>query len=443
MTAAQRLERDLPAILGDLAAAPYPDYIDEVLAATAQRRQRAAWTFPERWLPMELAPTRVQTPRFPGRTLGVLALIGLLIAGALAAYVGTRPRLPAPFGPAANGQVAVASDGDIHMVDPQTGSSTAIVRGPEVDTAAAVSPDGTRVAFLRQIVRDNHTLFDLVTVRADGSDPIVLTTEPLMGGFDLVAWAPDGRSLLADHRGDEDLWRYDASAPAPPTLVASDAQAYPAPFRPPDGSALLIYRQTDSKPNLISLDLRTTQETILATARAIEDLGDARWAPDGSAVVYSSSTAEDYQSQRLFIVSADGRTTRQITDAPGIWWDIDATWAPGGDRIAFDRYERVGSDWLVRSLAIYDVASDAVREVGPLAREVRLARPTDDDLSASTGEGYWFEWSPDGRSLVAVPTEAAAYPIIIDAATGEWRLLDVLVTPEFVTEAWQRVAPPD
>jgi hypothetical protein len=48
MTTERRLERDLPEIQGDLAVGPYPDYIDDVLALTAQRRQRAAWTFPER-----------------------------------------------------------------------------------------------------------------------------------------------------------------------------------------------------------------------------------------------------------------------------------------------------------------------------------------------------------------------------------------------------------
>ena len=52
MTTGQRLERDLPQILGELATRPYPDYIDDVLATTARARQRPASTFPERWLPM-------------------------------------------------------------------------------------------------------------------------------------------------------------------------------------------------------------------------------------------------------------------------------------------------------------------------------------------------------------------------------------------------------
>ena len=98
MTTERRLERDLPQILGDLAMGPYPDYIDDVLATTAQRRQRPAWTFPERWLPMDIATERVVTTALPWRQLGVLALIALLVVSAIAAYVGSQPRLPAPFG---------------------------------------------------------------------------------------------------------------------------------------------------------------------------------------------------------------------------------------------------------------------------------------------------------------------------------------------------------
>lgn len=442
MTAEQRLERDLPQILGDLAIAPYPDYIDDVLATTAQRRQRPAWAFPERWISMDIVTERVPTARLPWRELGVLALIALLVATALAVYVGSRPSLPEPFGLATNGSIAMSSDGDIHMLDPLTGSSTVIVGGPDLDSAPAISPDGRRVAFERQQIIDNTTLYDLVVANDDGSDLTVLTAEPLVGGFDSFAWAPDSRTLLVDHAKDKDLWLYDAIGLAAPRSVASDAEAYAAPFQPPDGSAILIYRD-GALPRMLRLDLETSRETVLAEGRISEDLGDARWSPDGLTVVYSAAPETDLGSQRLWIVNADGTNPRQITDAPGTWFDIDATWAPGGDRIAFDRYEQIGTDWLVRPLAIYDVATENVRDVGPLARDVRKAMPSAGDTDASLGEGFWFEWSPDGTSLIAIPTEAPAHPVLIDAATGEWRTLDPLVAPDFVAEAWQRRTPPD
>jgi len=41
MTTPARIERNLPGILGDLSAAPTPDYLDDVFARTGRTRQRA------------------------------------------------------------------------------------------------------------------------------------------------------------------------------------------------------------------------------------------------------------------------------------------------------------------------------------------------------------------------------------------------------------------
>ena len=63
---------------------------------------------------MELTSARVPATRLPMRQLGVLALIAILLAAALAVYVGSRQqKLPAPFGPAANGLIPYESGGDI------------------------------------------------------------------------------------------------------------------------------------------------------------------------------------------------------------------------------------------------------------------------------------------------------------------------------------------
>src|SRR4029079_12689473 len=88
MTMPTRIERDLPAILAEMAAGPYPDYVDDVLPQTARMRQRPAWTFSERWLPMDIATRAAPSARLPWRQLGILALIAALLAFALAAYLG-------------------------------------------------------------------------------------------------------------------------------------------------------------------------------------------------------------------------------------------------------------------------------------------------------------------------------------------------------------------
>ena len=85
MSTDRRFERDLPESLRDLYLGPSPDYRYDVLARTSRMRQRPAWMFPERWLPMAVVDRRrLFAPNVPWRAIGVLALIGLLL-GTLAA----------------------------------------------------------------------------------------------------------------------------------------------------------------------------------------------------------------------------------------------------------------------------------------------------------------------------------------------------------------------
>ncbi len=440
MTSARRFEQDVPALLADLYLAGTPDYRDDLVQRAARVQQRPAWTFPERWLPVELVTTRVPTTRLPMRQLGVLAVMAILVATAVAVYVGSQqPRLPLPFGPASNGDLIVSVEGDIARLDPITGRSTPILTGPEFDSWAKVSPDGRSIAFVRR-ANEQHTSASVVVAAIDGSNGRVLTGEPVIRGFDMIAWAPDSRSVLVDTSMSQEIWRYDALGSTPPQNVVSDADAYASPFRPPDGSEILIYRNT-GLPRLVALDLASSNETVLAEGLHDQDLDDVRWSPDGSMVAYHAAPADDLQSQRLFVTPADGSgAPRQLTDAPGIWWDIDQTWSPDGRTIAFDRYERVGGDWLVRPLAIVDIATGVVREVGPIAHEARSQRGSPTDSAATPGEGMWFEWSPDGKYLIAVPTEAPAHPVLIDAKSGTWRNLDPVIAPDFVDQSWQRLA---
>ena len=97
MDRSARVERSLPALFDQLAEAHTPDYLEAAIERASSRRQRPAWTFAGRWLPVELTSARVPATRMPMRQFGVLALIAILLAAALAVYVGSRQqKLPAP-----------------------------------------------------------------------------------------------------------------------------------------------------------------------------------------------------------------------------------------------------------------------------------------------------------------------------------------------------------
>ena len=116
-------------------------------------RQRPAWTFPGRWLPMAdyRQPARVRAT-VPWRPIGVRSSSSLCSSRRPSLYVGSRPaKLPPPFGPAGTEGSPIARGGDIYIGDPADRdeprrSST----GPEMDGNPLFARDGTRVAFMRR-----------------------------------------------------------------------------------------------------------------------------------------------------------------------------------------------------------------------------------------------------------------------------------------------------
>src|SRR4051812_1589406 len=150
MDRAGRIERRLPGLFDELAGPHTPDYLEDAIERASSDPQRPAWTFPARWLPMEIVTTRVPTTRMPWRQLGALALIALILATAVAVYVGSHStKLPEPFGPAANGVIAMGQDGDLYTVDPLSGETSLLVGGPDEDEWLDFTPDGTRGVFVR------------------------------------------------------------------------------------------------------------------------------------------------------------------------------------------------------------------------------------------------------------------------------------------------------
>ena len=173
MTSDRRFEQELPDLLGDLYLGPAPDYRHDIVQLIARTPQRRAWVFIERWLPMGVTTLARQTIRpVPWRTIGLLAVLVLLLAAAVAIYVGTSQRLPSPFGPAVNGQLAVADGGDIFLLDPATGSRTLAVGGDGMDSQPTFSRDGTQLAFYR----GPESVGKLWLADARGGSPRALST---------------------------------------------------------------------------------------------------------------------------------------------------------------------------------------------------------------------------------------------------------------------------
>ncbi len=88
-------DHQISAWLADGAQEAPPEALARALAASRRTRKRPRWTFPERWLPMQLAMPRTPSQR-PLLALATLALLMVALL-ATAVYVGQRRSLPAPL----------------------------------------------------------------------------------------------------------------------------------------------------------------------------------------------------------------------------------------------------------------------------------------------------------------------------------------------------------
>ena len=430
MTFEQRFERDLPLILDDIAMGPYPDYIDGVLVTTATRRQRRRWTFPERWLPVELVTMRLPSTRVPMRQLAVLALVAALLAAALAVYVGSQQqetKLPAPFGVASNGAIALARAGDLYIVDPRSGRETLVLAGTEEDEWVGFTPDGTLGVFLRW-GPDNGgmTAARIGVVGLQGGQTPMFIQKDVLHQGDWVEMAPNGRDVA--------FTAFDWGTPNYHINVAAiDGSSFKTftdvpladygglAFLAPEGRELVYLALSENahSHDIRALDL-TTGETraILETTQANDIFGNISASPDGLSIAYAARTASG--GVNVHVIGAGGTGDRVVGHAPGATFEAWPQWDPRGRRLLIERDAGGG---VVRPVVVdLDGGPDVV---------------IDTTISAN---GAGKTWAPDGSTILAQRTAEDGRQLqqeLWDARTGAVAQVSWdSVTPP----AWQRTA---
>ena len=436
MTSDRRFEQDLPDLLAELAPRARPDYRDDIVRQTARLRQRPAWMFPERWLPVSVITSRASVaPPIRLRVVGIVALLLLALAIGLAISAGSQRHLPAPFGPAANGVVTYEDAGDIFTADPVTGVARAVVTGASLDLRPVFSRDGTHMVFER---KENSLMPGRLTVaRSDGSDLIVVTPDPVIG-LDSYAGAsaqytfsPNGTEILfwstADTGGKLWIAKSDGSGVRQLDLPLTVREAS---FLPPDGAKLIVTGSTNGGQNgIFVVDPETVAQfgTIMAPDPSV-GLDYVRLSPDGSRLAYVSSAAtlDGPSRYRVHVVGVDGHGDVTLPLPAGAVFQDAPAWSNDGTRLAITRgYAQHNED-----MALAVVPADG-SGVGIESTEHGLTGCCDTIL----------QWSPDDTSILVMP-EALSDGIIkqlllLDPTTGTsapapW----TASTPP----AWQRTA---
>ena len=245
MTARDDFDRHVAAWLSTDAPTSEPEHLlGEVLARTARTRRRSAWRIPERWISMSAITSRVATPLgVPWRAIALAALLIALIAGAVLVAGSLRHRVAPPFGPAANGAVYYSMNGDLMVADSPMATPRTLLGGDANDSGALLSPDGTRMAFVRGEIGDPDA--ELWTAASDGSKPHLLVDVPKINWSE---WSPQSDAvavLLGDspstiqivNANDGSVREIDTG------LLAVDNVLW----RPPDGAQLTLRGRDSSR----------------------------------------------------------------------------------------------------------------------------------------------------------------------------------------------------
>jgi dipeptidyl aminopeptidase/acylaminoacyl peptidase len=395
MTQHDGFDRTVATWLDGEAGQGSPDYLDDVLVRTARIRQRPAWSSLERWLPMQAtARFAPAVPRVGGLVV-VVALVLALIAVALFAGVGRTP-LPAPFGPARNGDFAFSADGDIFRFDPVAGTRTALVTGAPWDFGTTFSRDGTRFAFGRLSGDPSQvpdTELGMIVAVADPDGGRVRELTPYVYGNCWSDWSPNGHDLVfrterPDHYGLLNVLNVDAGTVRtidPGVSVRCSALGYRAP-----GGAEIVFRgDTATSHAIYAIHPDGTGLRVLNTEHPVCDCDTGVLSSDGR--LLAVDRWDDGVAVRLWLLDLDSGTERRVA-LPDDHFARGGVFSPDSSLIAFPMLHRIGPRQNAYTVAVAPVdGSSPVRTLGP---EIELPATDTDEAFAS------ISFAPDGSALI-------------------------------------------
>jgi eukaryotic-like serine/threonine-protein kinase len=340
-----------------------------------------------------------------------------------------------------DGRQLVFSDGsDLYLANADGTASHLLASAPGYVFAAVFSPDGERIRFS---VRDQANTTSLWEVHTDGSN-----LHQLLKGWHTPPreccgrWTADGRYYAFEGSTDqtEDIFALADStsifrkASAAPTQLTTGPILYTSVL--PDLSGRKLFVQgTQPRVELVRYDPAAKQFVPFMGGISATDVAFSRdgkwaayttvpngtlwrsrtdgserlqltyppasaslpvWSPDGTQIAYISAQAG--KPWKIFLVSAQGGAPQELL--PENVGEIDATWSPDGNQLAFGRISSLNTG--TKDIQLVDMKT---RQVSTFPGSKGLFSP---------------RWSPDGRYLSATSVEGSHQLMLYDFRTQKW-----------------------
>lgn len=259
-------------------------------------------------------------------TVWAAVLFFMLAGNALAAF------------PGANGKILFSSfkfdlrsNWDVFSVNPNGSDRVNLTNNPAaVDIEGAWSPDGQKIAFVRDPFEDG-----IYVMNADGSGLTKVADDGLK-----PAWSPDGTKIAfwaqAPPRGFAEIYVIDADGSGL-TNVSNDPSASDIqPAWSPDGTRIAFAKGIDIGPRLnygiYVMNADGAGQTQLSSVFSDQE---PDWSPDGQKLAFTVVVPDEEEgdTRAIYTMNADGSGQQQLMSFD--YENSTPHWSPDGRRVVF------------------------------------------------------------------------------------------------------------
>jgi len=232
-------------------------------------------------------------------------------------------------------RVSFSARGWIWILDPASGRAERVTDGPAMDFRPAWSPDGRRLAFVRDDSNDTWiVVLDLETGAERVVDSPTIDLDPVFG--------PDGGIVYASAAsGRFDLWEADGAR------ITTDPGFELGPSLSADGTTLVYMTKGGGTDRIVARDLATGEVTELVSEGIMSQTRPAV-SPDGRLVAYNWPAQDGYE---LRLVAVGDPSTSVLLTRGERGLPLSPAWSPDGRWIWFTE---AGADEVMR---LYRIAS--------------------------------------------------------------------------------------